>query len=42
MQKSRFTEAHLVTILREAEVGVAVVGILRQHKISRPTFTFWK
>jgi putative transposase len=42
MRKSKFTETHIVGILREAEAGAAVADLLRTHKISRPTFYLWK
>jgi putative transposase len=31
-----------VAILREADGGVPVAEILREHGISRPTFYLWK
>ena len=42
MRKSKFTDAQIALILREAEAGMAVAELLRTHGISRPTFYLWK
>jgi putative transposase len=42
MQTSKFSEAQIVAIWREADAGVPVAEVLRKHGISRPTFYLWK
>lgn len=42
MKKKRFTEAQIVTILHQQEVGKSVKDISREHGISDATFYNWK
>lgn len=42
MKKTRFTEAQIVSILHQQEVGKSVKDISREHGISDATFYNWK
>ena len=42
MRKSKFSETQIVGILKDAESGVPVDGLLRKHGISRATFFKWR
>ena len=42
MRKSKFSKTQIVSILKEAEAGVAVNDLLRTHGISRATFFTWR
>ena len=42
MKKTRFTEAQIVSILQQQEVGKSVKDISREHGISDATFYNWK
>ena len=42
MKKSRFSEAQIVGVLKEVELGAKVVETCRKHGISEPTYYKWK
>ena len=42
MRKSKFSESQIVTILKDAEGGIAVPDLLRKHGISKATFFKWR
>ncbi len=42
MKRGRFTETQIVSILKEADAGVRVKDICRQHGISDATYYNWK
>ena len=42
MKKSRFTEAQIIAILKEAEGGLKVADLARQHGISTQTIYNWR
>ena len=42
MRRSRFSEAQIVTILKEGEAGRVVKDICREHGISNATYYSWK
>jgi len=42
MKRSRFTETQIISILNEADAGMAVKEICRKHGISDATYYNWK
>ena len=42
MKHSKFSEAQIVAILKEGDVGLPVAEILRKHGISHATYYKWK
>lgn len=42
MKKSRFSESQIVSILNEADAGMKVSDICRNHGNSSPTYYQWK
>ena len=42
MKKSKFTEAQIVFVLRQAETGTKVAEVCRKMGISEATFYNWK
>ena len=42
MKKSKFSESQIVNILKEAETGVSLEDLSRQHGFSKATFYKWK
>jgi putative transposase len=42
MKKSRFTEHQIISILKEADSGLKVPDICRNHGISQGTYYVWK
>ena len=42
MKKSRFTDAQVMGILRQAKGGLAVADLCREHGISSATFYKWR
>ena len=41
MRKSKFNESQIIGIIKEAEAGVPVTDLIRQHGISRPSSPGW-
>jgi putative transposase len=42
MKKSKFTESQIINILKEAEAGISLEELSRQHGFSKATFYKWK
>jgi putative transposase len=42
MKRSKFSESQIVQILKEAEAGVSLDDLSRQHGFSRASFYKWK
>jgi putative transposase len=42
MKRSKFSESQIVNILKEAEAGVALDDLIRQHGFSKASFYKWK
>ena len=42
MRKSKFSESQIVAILNEADSGIPVADVLRNHGISAATFYKWR
>lgn len=42
MKKSRFTEAQIITLLKQAEAGRKVVDLCREQGVTEQTFYRWR
>lgn len=42
MKRSKFSESQIVNILKEAEAGVPLEDLIRQHGFSKASFYKWK
>jgi putative transposase len=42
MKKSRFTDAQIIGVLKQAEGGIPISDLCREHAISTATFYQWR
>ena len=42
MKKSRFSDSHILSILKQAENGIPVPELCREHGMSSATFYKWR
>ena len=42
MKRSKYSESQIVSILKEAEAGVLLEDLIRQHGFSKASFYKWK
>lgn len=42
MKKSKFSDAQIINILKQADSGVPVAAVCREHGISSATFYKWR
>ena len=42
MKRTRFSETQIVTILKQADAGIKVKDLCREHGISEATYYNWK
>ena len=42
MKQSRFTDGQIIAILKQAELGMPVPEVCREHSISSTTFYKWR
>lgn len=42
MKKSRFSDSHIIAVLKQAEAGTPVPELCREHGISSATFYKWR
>ena len=42
MKKSRYTDSHIISILKQAEAGTPVPELCREHGMSNASFYKWR